>query len=773
MTIKMTNSARLMALAYGASALAFSAPAFAQSEQAAPRDVITVTAQKREQAIEDVPISVTVFDRSEIERAGITELADFARRTPNVSFVNRGTRSETRIAIRGISPISTAGTANLTGIFVDEFNVAPNISTRTADPFLFDTAQIEVLKGPQGTYFGRNVVAGAINITSRQPSFDQSEAELTAEVGSFGLRRISGSGSVPLSDNFAVRALGYYDQYDGFLRNTGTGPSNGTENYGARLAALWQVNDRLTLNGSLIYSNQQQDLPNFVPSGFPSESLSLLANFVPPGTVPVNANGFFPANTRTISTNEGLPSENQTLTAIARASYDFENGMNFTLVGGVIDNEFRSEGEGDFTNLSAFTIRRDEDVRAMSIEGRLSGGGDRSSWLIGAIYGRDEFFTYQNSIQRANNPLLGAYDTAFAFLGGALFGIVPGAPPPGFIPGFAFFIPGVNSSAGFFENVEFEFESRSVALFGEYSFDLTDRLTVAAGARYSRDEIEGERRELQLQPGLAPRQSLPQQSVSFDDFSPRFSATFRLTDNNSLYAIASRGYRTGGFNTTPGDPAFDAENLWNYEIGTKGTLGGGWLRYSISAFHMDWNNTQVRAQDVVTQRQFILNADGSEHRGFEVELDARPNDNIRLGLNYGYVDATFNSFTNARDLDGNAVDATGRPVPLSPRNTFSALAEYQQPLFGDVSGFGRVQFSHVDETREDVSNNARRLNPSYQLWNFRVGLEGNSWSLTGYVDNAVDEEYRFGTSNLETFLSGAQVIVGAPRSYGLVLSVRR
>ena len=238
MTIKMTNSTRLMALAYGASALAFSAPAFAQSDEAAPRDVITVTAQKREQAIEDVPISVTVFDRSEIERAGITELADFARRTPNVSFVNRGTRSETRIAIRGISPISTAGTANLTGIFVDEFNVAPNISTRTADPFLFDTAQIEVLKGPQGTYFGRNVVAGAINITSRQPSFDQSEAELTGEVGSFGLRRISGSGSVPLSDTFAVRALGYYDQYDGFLRNTGTGPSNGTENYGARLAAL-------------------------------------------------------------------------------------------------------------------------------------------------------------------------------------------------------------------------------------------------------------------------------------------------------------------------------------------------------------------------------------------------------------------------------------------------------------------------------------------------------------------------------------------------------
>ncbi len=773
-----TRHTRFSVLLSSVCLAAFAAPSIAAQTAADPDDGertferITVTSQKREQALQDVPIAVTVYDTAEIERANIDDFADYALRTPNVSFVNRGTRSETRISIRGLSPISSAGTANLVGIFIDEFNVAPNISTRTADPALFDTAQIEVLKGPQGTFFGRNVVAGAISITSRQPSFDETEAEVSAEIASFDHYRVKASGSVPLSDTFAVRGLAYYDENSGFLDNAGTGPSNGEENYGGRVAFRYQPNDRLSAGLSLYYSNNQQDLPSLVPSGFLSESVALLRNFTPPGTVPINEVGFYPDNTENIATDIGLPSENETITTIGRLSYDFDNDINFTLVTGYLQNEFRSEGEGDFTTLPSFTVRRDEDLSAFSAEGRFSGEGDRYNWTIGGIYAEDDFQTYQNSIHLASDPLLGAYDTAFAFLGGALFGRVPGAPPPGFIPGFAFFVPGRDSSAGFFENVDFEFSTRSYAVFGEFSYDVTDKLNVSVGARYSDDEIEGSRTEGPLQVGLLPRTSLPTQTVSFDDFSPRFAATYDLTSDHTVYAVASRGYRTGGFNTTPGDPAYDEESLWNYEGGIKGVFDEGRINYAVSAFFMDWENTQVRAQDVVTQRQFILNAEGSEHTGFEIELGFQPFEGVDLGLTYGYVDAVFKDFANARTLDGTPIDATGFPVPLSPRNTFSATAQYERPLNDVFTAFVRAQYSYVDETREDVSRNARRLNPEYEITSFRAGVDSEHWAFQGFVENAFDAGYRFGTTNLETYLSGAQVIVGQPRRVGAVLTYR-
>ena len=763
---------RASALMCGAAGAALLAGAAAAQQATGAAEVITVTAQKREQAVQDVPISVTVFGEAELERANVDEFADYALRTPNVNFVNRGNRSETRISIRGISPISTAGTANLTGIFVDEFNIAPNISTRTADPQLFDTAQIEVLKGPQGTFFGRNVVAGAVSITSKQPSLEAPEAQLSLEAGNYDFYRVRASGSLPLSDTVAVRGLAYYDENGGWLDNVGPGPSNSEENYGGRLAFRFEPTAKLSAGLSLYYSNNQQAINTVVPSGFPSESLGLLSLFTPPGTVPVNEAGFYPDNTDTIATDIGFPSENETFTAIGRLSYDFDNAVNLTLVGGYIDNTYRAEGEGDYTTLPAFTVRRDEDVSAASLEARLTGGGERHSWLLGAIYAEDDFDSYQNSIQLASNPLLPAYDTAFAFLGGALFGLAPGAPPPGAVPGFALFIPGVDSSVGFFENVDFEFSTRSYALFGEFSYDLTDRLNVSIGGRYSSDEIDGSRTEGPLQPGLAPRPSQPTQEVSFDDFSPRFAATYDVNDLNTLYAVASRGYRTGGFNTTPGDPAFDEESLWNYEAGLKGATPDGTLRYAVSGFFMDWENTQVRAQDIVTQRQFILNAEGSEHKGAEIELGFTPLEGLDFELSYGYVDAEFKSFTNARTLDGQPIDATGFPVPLSPERTFSVVGQYERPLTDTLSGYVRAQYSYVAETREDVSQNDRRLNPEYELWSFRAGVESDSWALQAYLENAFDEEYRFGTSNLETYLSGAQVIVGAPQRYGVLLTWR-
>ncbi|MFN3591111.1 MAG: TonB-dependent receptor, partial [Thermaurantiacus sp.] len=374
-----------------------------------------------------------------------------------------------------------------------------------------------------------------------------------------------------------------------------------------------------------------------------------------------------------------------------------------------------------------------------------------------------------------SDPFLTVYDIAFSVLGG------PVCPPtitglpipiPGPCPGFAPFRLGVDTSAGFFENVEFRSRTRSVAMFGNLAFRLTDSLTVEAGARWSKDRLRGSRTELPLMVGLAPRPSVPAQDVEFDDLSPRFAVVWRPARSWSVYAVASRGYRTGGFNLTPGDPPFEKETLWNYEGGLRFQAPDGTFRGSLTAFRMDWKNTQVRAQDPITQRQVILNASGSTHEGLELELALSPVRAIEVGAAYGYLKARFGDFANARDLDGNPLDATGFPVPRAPEHSISAFSQFGVPLADGVFLFGRAEYQFRDSFKEDVSRNDRRLNPSYALVNLRAGVDASRWSLTGFVENLGNTVYRYGTSNLETFLSGAQASIGPRRRFGLTAAAR-
>jgi iron complex outermembrane receptor protein len=757
------------------------APASAQETDAAlgPEDIL-VTAQKRTQSLLDVPIALTVFDAEALERQRVNSFADIAVRTPNVAFSNGGDRSQTRISIRGIGPISTGGTANLVGVFVDEFNIAPNISTRTSDPTLFDAERIEVLKGPQGTFFGRNVVGGAVSITTIKPDPAAFGARGSLTYSSWNSWDLRAAINVPLGERAAVRVNGFYDRSDGWLDNLGRfGRGNESENVGGRASLRLRPSERLTIDIQGILSEQKSALPSFVPSNFSSVSLGLLNGFraFVPGTprFPIQPDGAFPANSDTMRTDIGLPSSNRTAMLIGRVEAGLTDDITLTNVTGWIDNRYRSEGEGDFTDNPSFTIRRDEDLEALSTETRLSGSHGEVDWLVGVLFARDTNEVYQNSVHLASDPFINVYNIAFSVLGGAVCPpSITGLPGniPGPCPGFGRFRLGVDTSAGFFENVTFRSRTESAAVFGNIAWRVADRLTLEAGARYSSDRLRGSRIESPLMVGLAPRPSVPEQRVSFDDFSPRFALVLRPAESWSLFAVVSRGYRTGGFNLTPGDPPFESESLWNYEGGVRVATRDGTFRASATVFHMDWNNTQVRAQDVITQRQVVLNAEGSRHRGFELEATLAPIPGIEVGAAYGYLDARFRDFTNARDLDGNALDATGFRVPRSPEHSISTYGQFGYPVGEDILLFGRAEYQFRDEFKEDVSLNNRRLNPAHELVNLRAGLDAGRWSLTGFVENLFDARFRYGTSNLETFLSGAQASVGPSRRFGVTAAAR-
>ncbi|MFQ3664724.1 MAG: TonB-dependent receptor [Sphingomonadaceae bacterium] len=754
-------------------------PALAQPAPPEPADII-VTAQKREQSLLEVPVSLSIFNAEDLERQRINSFADLAVRTPNVAFSNLGDRSQTRIAIRGVGPIATGGTANLVGIFIDEFNIAPNVSTRTSDPTLFDAERIEILKGPQGTFFGRNVVGGAVSITTIKPDPERLAVQGLLTAASWKSWDVRGAVNVPLAGTAAIRVNGHYDRSDGWLVNEGPfGRGNESENYGGRAALRWQPSARITIDLQGSISQQNSELPSFVPTGFTAVSLDLLNAFraAVPGTprFPIQPNGAFPANSRVMNTDIGLPARNRTSIVTGRIEAEVSDRIIVTNVTGWISNRFRSSGEGDFTPNPSFTIRRDEDMTAISSETRIAGSTGRFDWSAGVLVARDTNDIGQDSVHLASDPFLLLYDIAFSVLGGpvcppAITGLPVNIPGP--CPGFAPFRLGRDTSAGFFENVAFGFRTDSVAVFGNLAWRPTDTLTIELGGRYASDRLRGSRTEGPLMVGLAPRPSVPTQSIRFEDFSPRAAVVFRPTTVVSFYAVASRGYRTGGFNLSPGDDPFESESLWNYEVGARYAGADGRFRGNLSLFQMNWDNTQVRAQDPITQRQLILNAEGSRHRGLELDFALNPVPWLEVGGAYGYLDARFRDFANARDLDGNPLDATGFPVPRAPEHSISAYGQAGFPVAPNLLLFGRVEYQFMDSFREDVSLNDRRLNPSYTLVNLRAGLEAERWSLTVFVENLGDARYRYGTSNLETFLSGAQASIGPTRRFGATAAVR-
>ncbi len=763
---------------------------------------VVVTAQKREQSVFEVPASISVFSATDIQESRLERFSDYALRSPNVGFSNpSGDRSDVRFSIRGVGPISRGGVGNSVGVYVDEFNVSPNILARTVDTQLQDTQRIEVLRGPQGTFFGRNTVGGAVSVTSIKPDTEELSGHVEAEYSSFDTLAFEGAVNVPLGDSLAVRALAYHDESDGYLNQRGPADDgDASENNGQRLALRWLPGEHTVLDIAATRSKQQQEMPTFVPTGDNSESIGLLEELVSgvlgtPTSINDIANliganeptpfGVFPNNENDVSTDIGARSDNETTIATARLVHDFDN-MTLTLVGGYIDNEYEIDGEGDYSSNPSFTVARAVELEAFSFEARLSGESGALTWLAGVYYGEDEVEQVQSTTHLTMDPFatvplpglgLTTFDAAFFCIGGTSG--VPGCPTEA-APGFQPYTLFVDDSFGLWENVRFGSEVESTAVFFDVTYALNDKLDISVGGRYTDETVTGYRIEGPLADPFAPRESNPGVDDDFDDLSPRFAAVYRLTDTVNVYGSASSGFRSGGPNPVADDPAtgpdeskFEPETILNYELGLKGTTEDGTFSGSLTVFYMDWTDIQIRAQDPITQRQIVQNASEAENQGLEVQATWLPMDDLSLTLTYGYLDAEFGDFKEARTLDGEVIDASGNDVPNSPDHTFSAVGRYQFPDFDlgntTLRTFAQAEYTYIDDIQSDISDNPRRLNPSYELINLRVGAQAGRFAAQVFVENLADEVYRYGTNNLETYLSGAQASVGEGRRIGINL----
>ena len=731
-----------------------------------------VTSQRREESLQEVPISVTAFSSDLLEKSNVKAAEDYLAMTPNVGFSEdgEGGSRNINISIRGVSNINLDGiaTANSIGYYIDELSVG-SVAQGTINPQLQDMERIEVLRGPQGTYYGRNAVGGALNITTKKPDAElYFEGSLSA--GSFGSKGVEGIINLPLSETFMARAVLAYEDSDTAIENVNASGNDPYYDYATgRLSLRWLPSDVATFDLSITRTVENEGGDISVPSGvvdLDTQSIFETSDANDSGKL-----GFYPANDNRIDRDTIELNDKEFTIINARLALDFE-AMTLKSITGWLDSAFDRESDldGIAATFGPLPLRRVNGYEGTSYsqEFRLQSSGDSSvDWTLGVFYAKD-VIDQTNQIQR-----------------------LPDTQPSG-------------TPAGFINNNIRDFDTESTALFGEGTWHLSDEFDLTLGARYSRDKVFAS--ELDLREGRDESSGRDASSplsdeVSFNDLSPKLVLRYIPSDDFTLYGSLSKGYKAGGTDVTgrsrTAGAKYEPEDLINTEIGFKARLANGRVSISGAVFALKWQDFQVQTNrledpnDIGSAIETTQNAEKASSEGIELELVSLLSDALTWSFNLGYINAQFDDYPNAV-LKGNTndrrnvINLSGQPLPRTPDLTMSTALDYGF-FVGELDGYARAEWSYTDETVSDieavgslvgVTVNGDPFNlpefpyqiDAYSVINLSAGVEGENFGVSGFIKNALDKQYYNGTS--DNF--GAAGIRLRPhfREYGIKLTYK-
>ena len=727
---------------------------------------VTVTAQRRVENVRDVPISITVFDAAAVEQQNFQGVESYFADTANVSFTSEGTRDRKELSLRGISdqlsPDNNIREGSF-GFYIDEFNVAQG----TSNPEIVDIDRIEVLRGPQGTYFGRNAVGGAINITTKQPTNDFF-AEASAQYSSFTTVDAHGILNLPLIDHLlAVRVVAREEKSDGNINNVNAigGGNNSKYTYG-KVIVRYTPTERLTVDLTGVVTSESVGMRNGVPSGVfgdfgcelyggspyskpnPGYLGPTRSPFVCP-YLPVDPDGLgvYPNNVNTVNYNRPQDDGTHFSYATNRIKYSADDFTISNVFGYLYSNEVEG-GDIDGSGLDLFyegeSIKRSsvsEELRVQSVPA----AGRALDWTGGFYYGHD----YGNATQY----------TFAGSAGGALFGLPEGTE--------------LTSSLG--DSSDF-----SEAVFGEFSWHAAQSLSFTVGARYTHENVSNDGYNTSGTQVL----NYVNGSVSFNNFSPRFTALYEIDNQTNLYATVSRGFKAGGVEAQPvaegGNQVYKPETLWNYELGVKSESADKRLRLDADVFFMNWKDIQADyaigqvSGGGVSFITGVANAASARSYGFETEATALVASGLTVGAGAGYDRAYYVSFPNAESGLGTTGDLSGATLPNSPKWTLHADSQYTRNFTADQSGFLRLEWHYKGGIKSDQNSEFHTGFPwdvpSYNLWNLRAGYTRGNWTVTAFDENFLNKKY-YTNAYEKAFVDGMFIEPGY-RNIGVRVTVR-
>jgi iron complex outermembrane recepter protein len=728
----------------------------ADTEVAAPQLAeIVVTARKREELLQTVPISIAVLTAEEIEDRHIWTISDAVKYEPSLSFTTAQSPGLYYPAIRGMGLISTITPS--VGVLVD--GVDQSNDNTSINGTLLDIERVEIVKGPQSAAFGRGVIGGAINFVTKRPSFDpMGEVDGSAGQGDYQNYRVGYTG--PITDWLAWRGSAQYYDYCGSFTNGFTHASCKTGAEAAKtgvLSLLAKPSDTFTAYARYLYSSEQvrQIAAYLLPvnGDYPGTNAPRILGELPDGDPDLIANNAdnYPGLERIF--NRGTVELDWTLSGMILTSLTNLNHIEVTRsqdTDFTADPQFLVPGIGYF---GAFHQDRDETIAIYGEELRLASAGDSPlSWLVGAY---------------ANHERHGIVDYSRT---------------------------GITTTRADGNVTPQTTTVSTTALFGQLIYRFSPRWSGSLELRAQDDEIGADATLNGISFGFpAPAGVHYTDSTTYRSYTPRYTLSYQLAPAVFLYANAAKGTEPGGYNIDPllvtapnailpsQYRKYAEEQAWSYEIGAKSTWLSQQLTFDVAAFYVDWTDLQVREtvpftlDGSVVNINYVANAGGVLIRGAEAELAFRPATGFSMSLAWSHNPARFKaSYPNgtvnslrASALPGATVTALGDQVPQVPDDTVTAAIGYERATSRTLRWFTEVDARWASKIFVDETD-AAWIAP-HAIAELRTGFRGTNWDLWLYANNLFNDERpagAFTALNPTTFATTVQLQLQQPRQLG-------
>jgi iron complex outermembrane recepter protein len=740
---------------------------------------VLVTAERRTESIQEVPLSVAVVGGNDIQVGKISDLNDIAFKVPGVTF-NEFNVGEPRLYIRGIGNSSdSAASDQAVGVFLDEVYIG---RTGGVGFDLFDLERIEILRGPQGTLYGKNTNGGAINIVTSRPSQDN-EVKLSASAGNYDMYSFNGLVNGGITDSIAGKLVAQYQQRDGYGDNVITpdeiktlgdlsnsrliGNSIGAAGGGDELddaekgsvrgQLLFDLSDTMSL---LVGGDYTKDKTNGI-----CRHLQNLDQAIQ-GLGPFWALGMsdkYKSDDRNCSTQFNVDQEREIYGAMARFEMDLEwadfisitawreSDYNFVddLTGIPLIDLAAPAPPGTGLPPGAWTPPEnvidgvDENASQFSQEFRFTGTSDSVDWVMGVFYmdeevdRKEEYYTQYNTLLQLGLGLAGIGDVLFTQ-----------------------------------DNT-----TTSMAVYGQADWHVTEQWTLTYGGRYSYDEKKITQDAIDLMGGgpptgvplIGPEFSAPVKADDdWSDYTNKVSVSYQPNDDIMLYATYSEGYKSGAFPSQANQPSaagqtVDPETVDNYEAGVKSAWWDNRIQFNLSVYFMDYNDLQVF--DLNNRLLLVLSSAQAESNGVDMDFNVLLMDNLVISTSYNYSDATYTDFISST---GN--DYGGNDLVYAPENAFSIDADYRL----DIGSAGTLDFNVSYNWKDDYFTNASNAEKTRQD---DVGMIGasigwtstdESWMASVWGKNLDDEQQLASLIVDPTQITSESYM--PPRTYGVTLT---
>jgi len=730
MFVRYLASASALALASVAS------PAFAQSsagtdaepsraDEATSQDsssTIIVTATRRAESLQDVPLAVTAFGQQELTEKGIFGYEGLAQETPGI-VLNRPTANFNNFTVRGIA--TNGYGANLQGtvaIYIDELPISANGNSTILDPTLFDVERVEILRGPQGTLFGANSLAGAVRFITKRPDSSGFDAEAVVDIGltdGDALRqRYNAMINVPIVEGkLAFRAVGFYRNEEGWVDNIGTGIANANslDTYGGRAMLLWEPTDRFSIKAMVLHENSTPD-----DSGLTNPNLGTYVRLSDqPDLFHANLDSY----NLTVEWDLGF-ADFVSSSTLAEFDQLFVVDLAATF------------GQAFPFGLDAFAY---DDVFVQELRLASTGSGPLE-WIIGGFYfdrTRTTDFNYRSTLDfLQQRGLTGLPDQ-------------------------------------YYQRQTTDTFSEELAAFGELTYRFSDNFWLTGGLRYTETSVQtvarpGGYNSNYLLAGLFGLSNIPLTvtdvpggpglKITDDSVSWKVSASVKPSDEVTAYATVATGFRSPIANAFAGRASITdptdiiipdgavSDSLTNYEVGVKGSWLGGNVSATIALYYIDWKDIQVQANRVSDSIQFATNIGGATSQGVEFELFVRPVKGLSLAVNGSFNDSEITDLTAAEA----AISGAEPGLQLTgPQFQGSATLRYDFALSGTSDAWVSANVAHVDEFpglfpnvpgRPGVRNPTFDFTERYSTVNLFAGAEFGDVTVIAYVENLFDND---------------------------------